>query len=186
MSGMLEIVRLEGWISNHVHKAAVETPPTLGAEYLRVLAGALLCFGIAAELVLHLTDIPPVYVLVGLGLVYSVQITHHRYRLAVDPGHEIRGCACFDTATGDTAAVLRSRESALLGVPNSVVGAVLYAALALAVYLDQSGVAIGLAAVAILGSAYLSYVMIVRLASLCPLCINVAALNVLLVVYLVR
>lgn len=186
MSGMLDIVRLEGWISNHVHKAAVETPPTLGTEYLRVLAGALLSFGIAAELVLHLTDIPPVYVLVGVGLVYSVQITHHRYRLAVDPGHEIRGCACFGTATGDTAAVLRSRESAVLGVPNSVVGAMLYAALVFAVSVGQDGVAIGLAAVAVLGSAYLAYVMVVRLASLCPLCINVAALNVLLLFHLVR
>ncbi len=169
-----------------MHKAAIGTPSALLPEYLRVLAGALVTFGIASELVLRLTDVSPVYVLVGVGLVYSVQITHHRYKLSVDPGHEVTGCACFRTGADNTAVVLRSRESALAGIPNSVVGAVLYAGLALAAYSGQTGIAIGLAAIALLGSAYLGYVMVARLASLCPLCINVAALNVLLLFYLVR
>ena len=169
-----------------MHNAAIGTPPALLPEYLRVFTVALVTFGIASELVLRLTDVSPVYVLVGVALVYSVQITHHRYKLVADPGHEVAGCACFRTAADKTAVVLRSRESAVAGIPNSVVGAVLYAALALAAYLGQTGIAIGLAAVAVLGSAYLGYVMVVRLASLCPLCINVAALNVLLLFHLVR
>lgn len=171
---------------NRVRRTVLGAVPPSLPEYLRVLMGAVIGFGTLAELLRVFTDMNPVYVLAGVGLAFSLQITQHRYRLARDPDYVVRGCGCLGSDTDDTAAVLRSRESALLGIPNSVVGAVLYAALTLAVYMGQSEVAIGLAAVAVLGSAYLAYVMVVRLASLCPLCINVAALNLLLLVNLLR
>jgi hypothetical protein len=43
-----------------------------------------------------------------------------------------------------------------------------------------------LAILAVLGSLYLSYVMVVKITSLCGTCINVAALNVLILLQFVR
>lgn len=165
--------------------AARRLPPALG-DFLKMLAASVLGFWILTELLGYVSPAEPLYTLPALALLFSAQATFYKLKLATDPDFEIRGCGCGGIRADDTAAVLRSRESAILGVPNSVLGVLLYAALLTAVALDNRSAAVALAVAAALASAYLGYVMVVRLASLCPTCINVAALNVLILVQLAR
>jgi hypothetical protein len=67
-----------------------------------------------------------------------------------------------------------------------VLGSAFYVALAILIHLNHGAAATALGAVAVLLSAYLGYVMVVRIASLCPNCVNVAALNVLILWQLLR
>jgi hypothetical protein len=62
----------------------------------------------------------------------------------------------------------------------------LYTGLLLAVITDVSPATVVLALAAGASSVYLGYVMVVRLASVCTLCVNVAALNLLILLQLVR
>lgn len=160
--------------------------PALLPEFLRMLLGSLLGFAILAELLRYFADVPPLYLLPVLGLVYSMQASFYKYKLAVDPTYKISTCGCAGAADDKTEVVLRSSESAILGIPNSVLGTALYAALLLLVYLQQDFAAMLPAIVAGVGSVYLSYVMVGRIASLCPICINVAALNVLILLQFAR
>lgn len=171
---------------NRIRRAVVSGLPALVPEFLRTLLGSLLGFGIVAELLRYFADVKPLYVLPLLGLVYSTQASFYTYKLGVDPAYEIPKCGCAGAANDKTEVVLRSSESATLGIPNSVLGTVLYAALLLLVYLQQDFAALLPAIVSIAGSGYLSYVMVGRIASLCPICINIAALNVLIVLQFVR
>jgi uncharacterized membrane protein len=54
------------------------------------------------------------------------------------------------------------------------------------VALDDRAATQALAVVGVLGSVYLGYVMVVRIAGLCPTCITIAALNVLILAQLAR
>ena len=159
--------------------------PVVLPEFLKMLLGSLLGFAILAGLLRYFTDINPLYVLLGLGLLYSTQASFYAYRLAVDPTYEVPKCGCASAANDKTEVVLRSSESSILGVPNSVLATALYVVLLILVYLDQDMAALLPAIVAVVGSIYLGYVMVVRLASLCPTCVNIAALNVLILVQLV-
>jgi uncharacterized membrane protein len=98
----------------------------------------------------------------------------------VDPGYKIPKCRCAGRGDDNTETVLKSRQSAILRIPNSVLGVAVYIAFLLSVYLGHTGTAMSLAVVAVLASAYLSYIMVVKIAGLCANCINVAALNVLI------
>ena len=60
------------------------------------------------------------------------------------------------------------------------------AGLLVAVSGDCHNAAIALAVSAALASAYLGYVMVARLRSLCATCVNVAAVNVLILIQLIR
>jgi uncharacterized membrane protein len=155
------------------------------ADYLRTLAGAVIAFWILSALV-ALFHVRPVYTLAAFGLFYSLQATYYRFRLSVDAGYRIPDCGCAGRAADGSEIVLRSRESALIGVPNSVLGAVLYPALALLTRAGHTGSALLLAFLALAASAYLARVMITRIGALCFICVNVAALNLLLVWQLVR
>jgi uncharacterized membrane protein len=173
-------------LQNRIRNAVTGRLPALLPEFLRMLAGSLIGFGVIAELLRHFSDVNPVYVLLALNLLFSIQVTHLKYRLSVDPDYRIPGCGCTGAANDKTDAVLRSRESAVLGIPNSVLAVGLYSAMFLAVHFHHDLAAIGLAILAVLGSGYLGYVMVVRIASLCPICINIAALNVLILLQFVR
>jgi uncharacterized membrane protein len=171
---------------NRVRKLVAGRLPVVLPEFLRMLLGSLLGFAILAELLRYFADIDPLYVLPGLGLLYSTQASFYAYRLAVDPTYEVPKCGCAGAANDKTEVVLRSSESSILGVPNSVLATALYVVLLILVYLEQDTLALLPAIVAVAGSIYLGYVMVVRLASLCPTCVNIAALNVLILVQLVR
>lgn len=174
--------------NDRVRQAAIRAgqrlPPVL-ADFLKMLAASVVGFWILTELLALVSPAKPLYTLSAFALLFSAQATFYKLKLASDPDFEIRGCGCGGRKD-DTATVLRSRESAILGVPNSALGVVLYATLLAAVAVDNRNAAVALAVAAVLASAYLGYVMVVRLASLCPTCVNVAALNVLILVQLVR
>jgi len=155
-------------------------------EYVKMLFGSLLGFGIVAELLRSFTDVNPLYVLTLFGLLYSLQASFYKYKLAVDPTYEVPKCGCAGAANDKTEVVLRSSASSILGIPSSVLATVLYVVVLLLVYLQHDSAAMLPAILAVAGSIYLGYVMVVRLAGLCPTCVNIAALNVLILVQFVR
>lgn len=116
----------------------------------------------------------------ALGLVFSLQVTHHAYRLAKDPAYTVRRCNCGGSRQDDTKAVLTSRAGTIAGLPVSWLGAAVYAALLITASSGQVGAERALAVTGVLASAYLAFVMVARIGALCTTCINVAALNVLI------
>lgn len=165
---------------NHLRKAVVSRLPKVLREFLQTLGGALLGFFIVAELLSYFAGVKPLYALSAFGALYSMQASYYKYKLSVDPAYTVPKCKCAGLANDKTDAVLRSSESAIFGLPNSVLATLLYPALFVLVYLGHEQAALPIGLLAVVGSAYLSYVMVVRLASLCSICVNVAALNVLI------
>ena len=118
-------------------------------------------------------------------MLFRSQANYYKYKLSADPDYKIPRCGgCGGRRNDNTEAVLRSRKSALLGIPNSLLGAVFYSALLLMVYMKHPGAAMYLAVAGVLASGYLSYVMIVRIEALCALCVNTTALNLLILAQL--
>jgi uncharacterized membrane protein len=154
--------------------------PALLPEFLKTMLGSLLGFWIITTLLAYIPHANPLYTLPAFGLLFSMQATYYKYRLSVDPGYKIPKCRCAGLRDDNTEMVLQSRQSAILRIPNSVLGVAVYIALLLSVYLGHTGTAMSLAVVAVLASAYLSYVMVVKIAGLCVNCINLAALNLLI------
>jgi uncharacterized membrane protein len=165
-------------------RAAGRIPAAL-TEYLKVLAASVIGYWILTALLASVSPADVLYTLPALGLLFSGQATLYKVKLAKDPAFEIPSCGCGGNRTDDTAAVLRSRESSILGVPNSVFAILLYVALIAAVAGGRTEAAIVLAVAAVVTSAYLGYMMVFRLAILCQLCVNVSALNALILAYLV-
>lgn len=173
---------------NNLRKAGIQVGryladrlPILVPEFVKMILGSLLAFWIIGTLMAYIFHVNPLYTLSVIGLAYSVQATYYKHRLSVDPNYKIPTCRCAGRRNDNTEIILQSKESAILGIPNSVLGAVLYSTLLLFVYLKHADAAMLVAIVAVLMSAYLSYVMVVRIRNLCVNCINVAALNALIV-----
>ena len=159
--------------------------PMLLPEFLQMLLGALVGFWIITALLAYIPHAHPLYTLPAFGLLFSLQATYYTYRLSADAGYKIPRCRC-PGRQDNTEAVLRSKESSILRVPNSILGAALYAALLILAHWKHTEAAILLAVAAVLASAYLSHSMIVRIRSLCATCVNVAALNLLILWQLLR
>jgi uncharacterized membrane protein len=171
---------------NRLRRYAGERVPAVPLEFVKMLAGSLVGFWIITALLAYIPHARPLYTLPLFGLLFSLQATYYKYRLARDPGFKIPKCRCPGREGDDTEAILRSRESAILKIPNSLLGVVAYVALLFLVHSQRADAAMWLAAAAVLGSAYLSYVMVARIRSLCANCVNVAALNLLILWHLVR
>jgi uncharacterized membrane protein len=171
---------------NAARKYIAGHTPTLLSEFLKLLLGSLIAFWVVARLLGFIPGVRPVYAYAGFGLLYSLQTTYYKYKLSIDAGYKIPRCRCGGQQYDDTEVVLKSKESALFRVPNSVLGGAVYVLLAILIHLNHGTAATALGAVAVLLSAYLGYVMVVRIASLCPNCVNVAALNVLILWQLLR
>ena len=163
------------------HAAIRRRLPALLPEYAKMAFGTVVGFGIVAVLLRRFTDVEPLWVLGGVALTYSLRAAYYKARLAADPDFAVSKCGCAGAVHDRTEVVLRSAYSTLLGVPNAILGSLLYAALLLAVGLGWHGVAVALAAAATLGSAYLGYAMVVRIEALCPTCVTIAGLNLLIV-----
>ena len=172
-------------LQQRLRNAARRLPPAF-RDFARMLAAAVVGFGILSELLAWLTPIEPLPALAALALLFSAQATSYAVKLARDPDYEVPGCGCGTSVNDDSTAVLRSPQSRILGVPVSAYGALLYTALVAAVFADLRAATVVLALAAALASLYLGYVMVARLASVCTLCVNVAALNVLILLQLVR
>jgi uncharacterized membrane protein len=160
--------------------------PTLLPEYVKVLVGSVLGFWLLAWPLAGFFDVPRVYTYAVLGLVFSLQATHTRYRLAKDPEYKVRRCNCGGARRDATEVVLQSSASTVAGIPTSLVGAAIYAVLLAVIYSGYVGAAQAIAGAGLLVSAWLAFIMIVRLNALCSTCINIAALNVLIVWQLTR
>jgi uncharacterized membrane protein len=171
---------------NRVRKAILSRLPVLLPDYLSMLLASVLGFGIVAELLRRFAHVDPLYLLPAIGLVYSAQTAYYKAMLTGDPAFSIPKCRCAGAANDKTEVVLRSKESAILGIPNFMLGIVLYATLVAMVSLHHYTAAEVLAVVGVLASAYLGYVMVVRITSLCSTCVSIAALNVLILVQILR
>ena len=169
-----------GILHNRIRRAVVDRLPAALPDFLQTLMGALIAFWILAALLSYFADVKPLYTLAALGLLYSLQLTYYKVKLSVDPTYTVPRCRCAGQASDKTEIVLRSPESAILGTPNSVLSASLYSALLALAFSGHEGATVPLGILAAVGSAYLSYVMVARLASLCPICVNVAAVNALI------
>lgn len=161
--------------------AVVERLPVLVREYAETLLGSLLGFAVLFELAAHLAGVSALYTLPAFGLVYAWQATYYKFKLASDPSFVIPSCRCAGRRRDGTADVLRSGHAAFLGVPSSLLAAAIFAALLALTAAGEPGPRLPLAGLALAASAYLGYAMLVRVRSVCTLCVNIAAINVLLV-----
>jgi uncharacterized membrane protein len=150
------------------------------AEFATAMGAALLGAFVLSLLLAAVAGIAPMFTLVALGLMYSAQATYHQYRLHIDPDYKVPRCRCAGGRRDDTETVLRDRASSLAGVPNSVLGILGYLAVLGLVIFHHPAAVLALAAVVALLSAYLGYVMVFRIRALCHTCINLCALNFLI------
>ncbi len=170
--------------SDRVRSAVLDRLPTLLPEYLNTLVGALLGFWILAALLWYFVDVDPLYTLAAIGLVYSSQATYYTFKLAADPAFTVPKCKCAGRTHDDTEVVLRSPASAMLSVPNALLGSLWYALLVVLVATGNEMIATPIALLAVAASAHLGVVMVTRIRALCPICINTGAMNVLILAYL--
>lgn len=153
--------------------------PPLLPEYAKMLGGSILGFWIIAWCA-SLVHIPAVWTYLAFGMLYAGQATWYGHKLAIDPAFRIPRCGCTGATEDNAESVLRSESGRLLGVPNAVWALLLYVLMIALVLIDQR---LGLRVAAITmvsASATLGFVMIVRIRALCTTCINMAAINVLL------
>jgi len=157
--------------------------PGVAQEFLQRLLGSMICFWLVGKALAFTVHVNPLYTFAVLGLLYSAHAAWVKYRLSADPNFRVRGCRCGGRRHEDTAKVHTSGESAILGVPNAVLGVVLYALL-LGLQATGHSIAVSaVAAIAFCASAYLSYVMVARIGGLCGDCLNVGALNALILLH---
>jgi len=175
---------------NRTRKATVQTylaarasgwVPALLPEYLKVLLGSMIGFWLIAWPLSHFFGAQRLYTYVVLGLLFSLQATYYKYQLTKNPDYTVRRCNCGGARKDGTETVLKSSASTIAGIPNALLGAAVYAALLAIIYSGYIATAQLVAAVGVLASAVLAFVMVVRVGALCSMCINIAALNVLIV-----
>ena len=171
---------------NRVRRAVRTRMPALLPDYCRMLFGSVVGLGIGVWLLQRFAELDPRYVLPSIGFVYSAQAASYKMKLARDPDFKVPNCGCSGAVNDRTKAVLLSRQSTILRVPNGVFGLGLYTAVVLLVHQHHAPYAAALAIVGLLASAYLGHAMIVRIGGLCSTCVNIAAVNVLLVAHLVH
>jgi uncharacterized membrane protein len=160
--------------------------PGIVLEFAHMIAGSLLGFWMISKLTGFMFHLRPVYLFVGFGILYSLQSTYYKYRLSRNPGYKIPRCKCARRTSDRSEVVLRSTESSVFGVPHSVFGCIYYCALFLLLFSGKREAAMLLSFAACAVSGFLSYVMVARIHSLCTNCINVGALNFLLLFELIR
>jgi uncharacterized membrane protein len=162
------------------HNSLVGRVPAPIREFAKALLGAFVGFLVIAKLLAYLGNVHEIYTFSVLGLFYSAQSSYYKYRLAADPGFKIPSCRCAGRSADGTESVLRSRHSTIAGIPNSVFAAAFFGAVLILTAVEHTRMALPLAAAAVAVSSYLSYIMLVRVRSLCAICINITALGALI------
>jgi uncharacterized membrane protein len=155
--------------------------PVIWRDLARMMSGALLAFWLIGYLLSVVAGVEPLFVYLLLALIYSAQSTYYKYRLAANPDYKIPKCGCAKTPRSvDAERVLKSTEGQLLSrFPNSLLAAVFYSVMLTLACGGQLFAVGSLVLSACLFSAYLGHVMVARIGSLCTNCINIGALNVL-------
>jgi uncharacterized membrane protein len=124
-----------------------------------------------------------IYIFAGLGVLYSAQATLYKYRMYADPEYVPPKCKCGNKPTINVKAVLQSEDSSLfLGIPNSIFGIGFYPLIAYLTYIGYTSPVIALLVIACTLSLYLGYKMVYTVGSLCTLCVNIYAINILLII----
>jgi uncharacterized membrane protein len=150
------------------------------AEFATAMGAALLGAFVLSLLLGSVAGIAPMFTLVALGLMYSAQATYHQYRLHIDPDYKVPRCRCAGGRRDDTETVLRDRASSFAGIPNSALSILGYLAVLGLMITHHPAAVLPLAVGVALLSGYLSYVMVFRIRALCNTCINLCALNFLI------
>lgn len=172
--------------SDYLLRCVAGRIPALLPDLIKLMIGSFFAFWLIGKLLDYVFYATPLYTFAALGFMYSVQATYYKYRLSLDPGYKIPRCGCAGFRDDNTEKVLTSSKSAIWKIPNSVLGAVLYSALIVLSYLRHTDSVRLVAFIALVVSAYLSYIMVVKIGSLCINCINVSALNVLILLQVLR
>ena len=171
---------------NRLQAFAAGRVPEIVLEFFKMMMGALLGFWLIGKLLAFLFHANSLYLFAVFGIAYSLQATYYKYRLARDPGFKIPRCKCAGRRNDSPEAVLRSQQSTILGVPNSVLSGLCCSAVVVLCFSRHPDGALLIAAAAAVFSGYLSFVMVARIGSLCVNCINVSALNLLILFNLLR
>ena len=153
--------------------------PELLPEFLKVLLGSMIGFWLIAA-ALSLFGAQPLYTYAAMGIMFSLQAAHYRRQLARDPDFRVRRCNCAGARRDSTEDVLKSSASTILGMPNSTLAVMLYGGLLALLQAGYAGAALSASILALLVSSYLAWVMITRVRGLCSTCINITALNCLI------
>lgn len=165
---------------NNLLKYVRDRVPPLFREFLTMIVGSLVAFWLIGELLLIVFHVSPFYTYVVLGLFYSIQSTYYKYRLSVDPDFKIPKCRCNARQNENMEQVLKSTDSTILRIPNSVFAMLFYCVLLILRYFGHLNTLLLVAVVAVCVSVYMSYVMIAKVGSLCANCINISTLNMLI------
>lgn len=169
---------------NNLRKYVSERVPPLFREFLTMVVGALGAFWLIGELLLLVFHVSPFYTYAVFGLFYSIQSTYYKYRLSMDPNYKIPKCRCHARQNENMEHVLKSADSTILRIPTSVFALLFYCVSLIMRYFGHWNTLVLVAVVAFCVSAYMSYVMVARIGSLCRNCINISALNVLILLQL--
>lgn len=154
--------------------------PALLPEFLKAVLGATLGFWLLAVALAYFFEARPLYTYAVLAIVFSLQATYYKRQLTRNPDFRVRRCHCPGARKDSTEHVLKSGASTIFGIPNSALAAALYGVLLVLLYGGYAGAALLVSALAVLVSGYLAYVMIARVKGLCSTCVNIAALNCLI------
>src|SRR5262245_39477249 len=100
---------------NRARKAVLTRVPPIVREYISMIAAAVLGLGVIAEVLRRLVHLEPVYLLGGIGLMYSAQVVYYKAMLARDPDFTIPRCKCAGSAGDRTSTVLQSKAGSILG-----------------------------------------------------------------------
>ena len=165
---------------NNLGKYVRDRVPPLFREFLRMIVGSLVAIWIIGELLLIVFHVSPFYTYAILGLFYSIQSTYYKYRLSVDPNYKIPKCRCNARHNENMEQVLKSTDSTILRIPNSVFAMLFYSVVLIMRYFGHLNTLVLVAVIAFCVSVYMSYVMIAKIGSLCANCINISALNMLI------
>ena len=167
-------------LRNRLRRAVRLHLPALLPDYVKLLSGTVLGFGIVTYLLRRYTDVDPLWMLGGVALMYSLRAAYYDVKLATDPDFTVPKCGCARAADDRTEVVLQSTYSRVFGIPNAAIGSVVYLAMLTAVQLNHHEAATFLAAGVVAGSGYLGYAMVARIGALCPTCVTIAGLNLLI------
>lgn len=167
---------------NNLRKYVRDRVPTLLREFLTMIVGSLVAFWIIGELLMIVFHVSPFYTYAMLGLFYSIQSTYYKYRLSVDPNYKIPKCRCNarQRQNENMEQVLKSTDSTILRIPNSVFALLFYSVVLIMRYFGHLDTLVLVAVVAFCVSVYMSYVMVFKIGSLCANCINISTLNMLI------
>ena len=72
-------------LRNRLRRAARLHLPVLLPDYVKLLSGTVLGFGIVTFLLRRYTDVDPLWMLGGVALMYSLRAAYYDVKLATDP-----------------------------------------------------------------------------------------------------